>query len=392
MAIYRETWLEINEDALYYNVSQIKQHYANHKTLIAVVKADAYGHGAVMVSRIALKAGAQMLAVATLEEALELRMNKIKAPILVLGHVHVNFLKCAAKHRITLTAHSVSWLKAANQYKGKSVDVHLKLDTGMNRIGLTSRDEIKLALSMIHLSKSMSLKGVFTHMASSETQDETIFKNQINLFKTMLDDIDCKGLLIHLANSSATIKGIDDFTNACRCGILLYGVLPSKDLSTKFTPKPALSWMARLIQVKEVPQGARVSYNGLYETKKPEWIGTIGIGYADGFDRRIEDGLVFIEGNYCPVIGRVCMDQLMVKLPHAMEEGTLVEIIGNHLPIETLSTSEKTIPYHTLCLLTDRLPKVYVKGGSTIVVNRRKTKLKKDRSVKSCSHYKFFLK
>lgn len=373
MRFFRDTWLEIDLDAIYQNVSNIKKYYAKDKKIFAVVKANAYGHGAVMVAKTALKAGASYLAVATLDEAQELRKNKIKVPILVLGNMRVDDLGVACEYDITVTAHNINWLEeAVNNYKGKTVKIHFKLDTGMNRIGFVNKEELIHATNLINNSKHFDLTGIFTHMATSEENDELYFKMQQSKFKSLIESIDTTNLLIHLSNSAATIKYLDSFTNAVRIGIVVYGLSPKKDMKIDFDLKQAVSLYSKLIQVKKIPKGSKIGYNGTFETKKEEWIGSIPIGYADGWDRRMINGIVYIDGNFCDIVGTICMDQVMVKLPYQIKEGTTVELIGPNIHVDEVSVRIKTINYHTVCLLSDRLPRVFISKGKVIRIENKR--------------------
>jgi alanine racemase len=373
MDFYRDTWIEVDLDAITHNVTNIKNHYAKDKLLFAVVKADAYGHGAIMVAKTALKAGADYLAVATLDEAIELRRHKIKAPILVLGYVNRSGLKLAAKYKITITVHNIKWLKKVVKfYRGKTIQVHLKVDTGMHRIGVLTKEELIESVALIRNSHSLHLNGIFTHLATAEEDDETYYHLQLNRFKELLQAIDIKDLIIHLANSAATVKFEHDFTNAVRVGLMMYGLMPKKEMSVAFDVLQAISLYGKLIHCKKLEPKKRVSYNGIYETKEHEWIGTLAIGYADGWDRRMENGQVYLNGELCPVVGRICMDQTMIKLPHLVEEGSLVELIGPHISVDEIAKRIRTINYQTVCQLSDRLPRIYKRKGKVVkVINRR---------------------
>lgn len=373
MHFYRDTWVEVDLDAIYHNVSQLKKHYALNKKMFAVVKADGYGHGAVMVAKTALRAGADYLAVATLDEAIELRKNKLKVPILLLGNMRVSDLKVASQYKLIVTIHSIEWLKKAiASYKGKKINVHFKVDTGMHRIGFLNSDQLKEAVGLIQNHHHFKLNGIFTHMATAEEEDETYYRMQVERFKQMLSGINTKHLLVHSANSAATVNYDHDFTSAVRNGIMIYGLKPKADIKMKFELKQAIYLYAKLIQVKQLKSGSKISYNGIYETKAEEWIGTLAIGYADGWDRRMQDGQVYIDGHYCPVVGRICMDQTMIKLPYQMKEGTIVELIGHHVTVDDIAKRINTINYHTVCQLTDRLPRIYKRNGKvTKIKNRR---------------------
>lgn len=361
---YRDTWIEINLDAIESNVHALKRHYVKQKVMIAVIKADAYGHGAVEVAKRVIRAGADWLAVATLDEALECRIHQIDAPILVLGNVPPQYLKLAANHRITLTVHSLSWLKRAvlENIEG-TVDVHIKLDTGMHRIGLCDQEELMQVLALIEQAPQFRLTGIYSHLATADEPDDSYYLRQLNRLNDFLEVIERRDLLIHIANSMAAVKYSDELSNAVRIGIMLYGINPKSDWSIAFSFVPALSLYTRIIQCKRVEAGSLISYNGRYQAKTDEWIGTIPIGYADGLDRRYRDGNVFVDGDFCPIVGQICMDQTMIRLPNFVPEGTLVEIIGPHISVDEMAEKCGTISYHILTQLSKRLPRIYKSNG-----------------------------
>ena len=374
MKFYRDTWVEINLDAIEENIKNIKELYVNNRKLFAVVKADAYGHGAVRIAHTALQSGADYLAVATLDEALELRNHDIVAPILVFGNVRVEYLEIASKRNLWLSLHSLKWLKnAVKDYTGPPVVLHLKLETGMNRLGIHQLSDLKEIMSLLKDHKHFKLEGIFSHLASADEEDETYYQKQKQEFLSYLKQIESKDMLIHLANSAGIVKS-DDGTNACRLGLLMYGLIPSKEMGLNYQPRQAISLYSKLIQVKKVKKGSKISYNCTYESSEDEYIGTIPIGYADGYDRRLPNGQVYIEGEYHPVVGRICMDLIMVRLNREYDEGTVVELIGPHITVDEMAKKLGTINYQVVCMLSDRLPRVYKKNDRIIdIVNRRNT-------------------
>lgn len=373
MKYYRDTWVEVDLESIYHNVNNIKKLYAKNKDLIAVVKADGYGHGAIQVAKIALEAGATLLAVSTLDEAIELRKGGIKAPILVLIGIRIKDLKLARKYNIIITVHNIKWLESANkEYKGRTINVQLKIDTGMYRIGLGNKEELIKALELVNNSKCFKLSGIYTHLATSEEDDKSYYLMQDEMFRDLIDGIDTRGLMIHIANSAATIKYENKYTNAVRVGIMLYGLSPNNNINLSFDLKQAISLYTKLNHVKYLSKGKKVSYNGIYETSTGEWIGTVPIGYGDGWDRRMNNGLAYIDGNYCNIIGRICMGQTMIKLPCKMSEGTVVELIGPNIHVNDVAKRINTINYQTVCMLTDRLPRIYKREGKIVdTINRR---------------------
>lgn len=358
--LFRDTWIEVDLDAIRHNVSQLIKHYVKPRKFIAVVKADAYGHGAVEVARCAIEAGADYLAVATLDEAIELRLHQIRHPILILGNVPLKYLNVAASLKLTLTIHSFDWLKKALSYPLKErLAVQIKLDTGMHRIGLLHKEEVEQAIAMIQQSPYFHLTGIYSHLATADEEDSTYYELQLKRFKAMIQGINTTGLMIHLANSMATVKFHDTITNAVRVGILIYGVSPLI-LPLRFPLKPALRLYTSIIQCKKLKKGSKIGYNGRYETPSDEWIGTLPIGYADGFQPLERHGLVYLNSCYVPIVGKVCMDQSMVRLPYAVPIGTQVEIIGSHIAIMSYAQQSGMHIYQALTQLSRRLPRVYI--------------------------------
>ena len=365
---FRDTWIEIDLDAIEYNLTQLKNHYVKDKSIIAVIKADAYGHGAVEVAKSVIRSGAQCLAVATLDEAIQLRLNDIHHPILVLGNVPLKGLPMASKFNIAVTVHSLEWLKKAVAVHVNHLDVQIKIDTGMHRIGILNKIDLIKVLSIIDDNPHFKLIGIYSHLATADEANPDYYFKQINKFKSLLEGIETDDLLIHLSNSIATIKYTDTITNAVRIGLMLYGVNPMPEIMLKFSLKPALALYTRIVQCKKLSNGARVSYNGIYEVMDEEWIGTIPIGYADGFDRRIKNGVVYVDNTYAPVVGHVCMDQTMIRLPRKISENTIVEMIGPHISVDDIARWSGTISYQVLTQLSKRLPRIYKRNNEIISI------------------------
>ena len=373
MEYYRDTFLEIDLDHVYHNVTHLIQHYSSDITLMAVIKADSYGHGAIMVAKTLLEAGVRYFAVATLDEAIELRRAHIKCPILILGGVRIKDLKLIRKLNLSIGVHSLTWLEDAMAvYHGKPVRVHLKYDTGMGRLGLTDESAFTDAADRIRKSAHFDLKGVYSHLATAEETDENYYQYQVDRFEKALEKIDLQGLFVHIGNSAGSLKPKPEHINMVRVGLFINGVKPAKTTPLSFELKPSLSLYSKLVQVKTVKPRTKLSYNGIYETRETEFIGTIPIGYADGYDRRLQDGRVYINGVYCDIVGRICMDYCLVRLPLPFKEGTRVELIGEHVTIDEYAEKIKTNNYHATCQFSDRLPRIYLRHGKIIkIVNRR---------------------
>ncbi len=370
---FRDTYLEINLDHVYHNVTNLIHNFALNTTMMAVIKADAYGHGAIMVAKTLIEAGIRHFGVATLDEALELRRAKINCPILVFGGIRIGDLIVVQKHHLTLCIHSEEWLnRALDSYIGPSIDVHLKYDTGMGRVGITDEVTFIELFEKIKKCKQFKIKGVLSHLATSEEMDDTYYQLQISRFESLLEKLDLKGLHVHIANSAGSLKPIPKHVNMVRIGLFINGIRPASHIDLPFVLKPSLSLYSRLVQIKSVPPGVRLSYNGIYETQKNEIIGTIPIGYADGYDRRLLNGRVYIEGYYCDIVGRICMDYCLVRLPLAFKEGTRVELIGEHVTLDEYANKINTNNYQATCQFSDRLPRIYYRNQKIVkIVNRR---------------------
>jgi len=334
--------------------------------VFAVVKANAYGHGLVKVAKAEIEFGAAGLCVATLDEGLELRSNGIDAPILVLGIIPVEYAKVAARANISLTVGDLDWLKVAVQLRSHNLKVHLGIDTGMGRIGFQTKAELIEACNFLNDHKDAFVpEGLFTHFATADSPDEKYFEKQVNNFKEMTSDLPTKFTYVHCANSATALWHSDLAINMVRYGLALYGLNPSGTDITKlpFKLEPALSLYSELVFVKKIKAGQSVGYGATYTSKEDEWIGTIPIGYEDGWLRRMQGCDILIDGQRCQSVGRVCMDQFMVRLPKEMPVGTKVTLIGKDGDDEITATDAAkyagTISYEILCCLSERLPRVY---------------------------------
>jgi alanine racemase len=368
MRYHRDTTVTVDLDHLIENVTLLREQHYRGIALMAVVKADAYGQGAVPVAKTLEEVGVGAFAVATLEEAIELRHAGIRGMILVFGSIAYDDLALCARHLLTLSVNHPEWLaNALDKPFDGFVDVHLNIDTGMHRLGIEAEGDVLAAIRSIRSSKHLRLKGIYTHLASSETPDETYYDMQIRRFAALLSDIDTTGLWIHVANSGASVKKHPPFVNMVRIGLFLHGVPPSATAVPNFELKPTLRLTSRIVSVKHLPKGSKVSYNGIYETKEQdEIVATLPIGYADGYDRRYGSAKVFVAGEYAPVVGRICMDYTMIRLDREVPIGTEVELIGDHVRAVDLADLAGTNAYHVFCQITDRVPRRYVRHGQIV--------------------------
>ncbi len=380
---YRDTWVEVNLDAIEHNVKLIKNNLDNNVKIMAAVKANGYGHGAVQVAKTAIEAGADYLGVALLDEAIALRKAGIAEPILVLGWVRPTDINVACQNNIALTVFQSEWLEQASAHLNSNLHctLHLKIDTGMGRIGIRTKNEGKAVIDYIHEHQQFSLEGVYTHFATSDESNLDYFHLQYQRFNEMLDWIEGMGVnvpYIHCGNSAATIRFPSKMFSMTRVGIAMYGLKPSKEMEEEipFQLEEAFSLHSKIIHVKEVPSNEGISYGATYKTEGTEWIATIPIGYADGWIRHHSSrGFVLVDGERCPIVGRVCMDQMMVKLTKKVPVGTKVTLIGKQL-LEMISIDEvakqlDTINYEIPCMISYRVPRVFLKNGEIITVNNK---------------------
>lgn len=361
--MYRNTWMEVNLDAICENVETIKD--ICKKDIIAVLKADAYGCGDSHVARAVLRAGAKMIAVSSLDEALMLRNEGYTGEILIIGATGNEDVDILVHENISVAAYSLDWLDSLNDCNPKGLKVHIKVDTGMNRIGLKNKKDIKNALDRL-LEYGCNVEGIFTHYACADDSNQIETLQQFNIFKDIVESLNYDFKWIHCDNSDATLSLKEDFTNAVRLGISMYGV---NNYSVKL--RYPISLHTRVVMVKKVPKGERIGYGLTYETKEDEIIATLPIGYADGLVRKNQGRKVYIDGTYCEIVGRVCMDQIMVKLDREVPIGTEVEIFGPHIHLEDMATELDTIPYEIICLISGRVTRTYIWEDEDLEENAR---------------------
>ena len=368
---YRDTWAEIDLDAITHNVKQIKDLHPT-KEIFAVVKANGYGHGDAEVSKVAIEAGVSCLAVSGLDEALRLRNSGIEVPILVLGMTRLKDVLLAAENNISLTAHDEMWIEhLVSLPLTTPVKVHLKIDSGMHRLGLMTEEQVQKNFNRLKTAPMVEVEGVFTHMATADS-DKEYLGHQIETFKRLIANLDLSGVkYVHLENTATLLQKEFDFDHGIRLGLGLYGINPDKEfIPIEFELKPALKLLSNLVQVKKIKKGDKVGYGATYEAQEDEWIGVVPIGYADGWTRSHQGRHVIVNGYECEIIGRVCMDQMMIRLPKQFPMGTEVTLIGDDMPVERVAAEVGTISYEILCLISDRVPRVYKQGGKTIAVKK----------------------
>ena len=371
---YRDTWAEIDLDCIAENVISVKKQLPQEVDIFAVVKANAYGHGDVQVAKTALAAGAVYLAVAFMDEAIALRNKGINAPILVLGATRPEDICMAARFSITLTVFQKEWLEEAQKHllADERVSLHIKVDTGMGRLGVRSSEELKVVEQMILGDGRFQLEGIYTHFATADELDDTYFQEQLALFETIISALTKRPKYIHSGNSAAAIRFPKAYFNAVRLGIVMYGLTPSVEMEKDipFPLKEAFSLQSRLVHVKKLQKGDKVSYGATYESDQEEWIGTIPIGYADGWIRKLQGQEVLVGGKRSMIVGRICMDQCMVRLSSYMPIGTTVTLIGRQedqfISVNEIADKLDTINYEVPCIIANRVPRLYKKGGKIV--------------------------
>lgn len=362
---YRPSKVIIDLNAIEYNVSSEVKRLRNDQVLYAVVKADGYGHGAIQVAKVALKAGATGLCVSNLDEAVELRKSGITEPILVLSYVSLSYLEVAVENDITLTATNLDWIKELDKRLTKQISIHLKIDSGMGRVGLIDLEEIKQANEILSENSLINFEGVFTHFSKADSKDSSYFELQQKRFERALTFIDKSVKYIHTANSATALWHDAWKSNLIRFGDAMYGMNPSgTELQTPYPLRQALSLETEIIHIKQLRKGEKIGYGATYETNSDEWIATLPIGYADGFRRSFQGFEVIVDGKKAPIIGRVCMDQCMIRLTEKLDIGTKVTLFGKNgeqfNSIQSAADYIHTINYEVTCGLTERLPRIYL--------------------------------
>ncbi|MGT2637616.1 alanine racemase [Streptococcus ratti] len=361
---HRPTTAHIHLDRIGFNIKQVQSHITKAIKTFAVVKANAYGHGAVPVAK-AIQNQVDGFCVSNLDEALELRRAGLKDFILILGVILPDEAALAKEEGITLTVADLEWLQEAKAKKIdlKGLSVHVKVDSGMGRIGVRSLAEANQLIAGLQEAGAF-VEGIFTHFATADEASDVKFKQQLQKFEKIVERLDSKPPIVHVSNSAASIWHSDTVMNAVRLGIVMYGLNPSgQALELPYPLKPALDLTSLLVHVKEANAGDTIGYGATYRAHQGEIIGTVPIGYADGWTRNLQGFKVLVDGQYCEIVGRVSMDQITIRLPKRYPLGTKVTLIGQdgNESISATDIAEKkgTINYEVLCLISDRVPRKY---------------------------------
>lgn len=367
----RPAWAEIDLQALKENIHSIRRLIGLRPEIMAIVKADAYGHGALETAPSILAAGVTRLGVSLPEEGIALRKHEIKAPILVFTPLLVDQVApvCAYDLSASLTMlSSAEALSIEAKRRRKKIKVHIKIDTGMGRVGISPEETVSFIQRVLVLPNLM-VEGVYSHFATADEADLSYARQQLASFQQVLAALSEKGIELpirHIANSGGIINLPESHFDLVRAGIILYGLYPSTEVKKELLPlRPALRLKARVTQVKRVPSGAGISYGQIYHTSRDTNIATLPIGYADGFSRLLSGkARVLIGGKPFPVVGRICMDQCMVETgDYPVKVGEEAVLIGRQgeeeIAADEIAGLLGTINYEVICMISDRVPRVY---------------------------------
>lgn len=380
MEYLKRTWADISLDNLKHNYLELRRRIPENCRFLGVVKADAYGHGAVPVSRYLTELGAEYLAVSNIEEATQLRHGGIRGPILILGYTPPFYAEDLAKMGLRQELHSLEYARQLNEnLKGttRRIRVHIKLDTGMSRLGFFAYDcektvdELREVAGMEHL----IIEGVFTHFPAADTldrSDEDFTRTQYRRFTDMIDTLKGVGIepqIRHCCNSGASVLYPEYAMDMIRPGIATYGIYPTEELRDKIDLRPVMQLRSIIFQIRDFDPDISVSYGRTYTTDKPTKIAVVGIGYADGLARSLSGNISFLlHGKRVPQIGRICMDMCMVDISQVPEAkpGDVVTVFGEDCgectEVSYISDKLHTIPYEVLCNINKRIPRVYLDG------------------------------
>ncbi|MBO2527520.1 MAG: alanine racemase [Clostridiales bacterium] len=380
MDYLKRTWANISLDNLNHNYQTLRARVPSGCRFLGVVKADAYGHGAVPVSRYLRELGADFLAVSNIEEAAQLRYGGIRGPILILGYTPVKFAEELSKMGLRQEVHSLEYARSLNErLKGlkRKLHIHIKLDTGMSRLGFFAYDHEQTVdeLKEVAQMENLLIEGVFTHFPVADSIDgaDTNFTHtQFERFTAMLSALEGVGIrpeIRHCCNSGASILYPEFAMDMIRPGIATYGILPSGDLRGMIDLKPVMSLRSTIFQIRDFEPNITVSYGRTYTTRDPEKIAVVGIGYADGLSRSFSNNISFLlHGKRVPQVGRICMDMCMIdisKVPEA-KVGDVVTVFGEDgndvIEVDSLSGRLNTIPYEILCGINKRIPRIFMDG------------------------------
>jgi alanine racemase len=363
------TWAEVDLGAIAHNVRELKRWLGPDIHLLPIVKANAYGHGAVEVSRAVLRAGADALGVARVEEGVQLRMARVYAPILIMGHTPTWDAEEVVAHALTPTVNSVELAQALSEIAERrmvSLPVQIKVDTGLIRYGSLPDEAIALAEKLHHI-PNLNLEGIYTHFACGEDEDPDYTREQLDRFQEVIHTLRKRGIEFRFQHAGhVTNVGMPELQlNMVRIGLAVYGLSPAPNMAAEMDLRPAMSLKSRLVRIARIPAGQSVGYARTFVAKRESSIGTVPIGYGDGLDWRLQNkGWALIRGKRVPIVGRVSMDNITIDLTDVPAEvGDEVVLLGcqagGHISAEEVATLSGTISYDVPCSITARVPRIY---------------------------------
>lgn len=365
---------EVDIESIRQNYREIRSIVPDHTEIMAIVKADAYGHGANCISKILQSEGVNRFAVAIVSEGAELRECGINSPILVLGYTPKTDIQELIENDLTQTVFCYDMAKMLSDEAGKlgkTVNIHIKVDTGMGRIGFLSSPQSIEEIKMISDLPNLNMEGIFTHFSTADEEDRSYTYKQWHIFEGFLNELREVGIefpIIHAANSAAIMCHAYADLNVVRPGIILYGHAPSEYLDGKvLNLQPAMSLKSQIVHVKELPEDHYVGYGKTYRTPQKTKVATIPVGYADGYSRKLSNiGRVLVRGEYAPIIGRICMDQFMIDVSHIPNVAVEDEVVlfgkqgDKEIKVEEIAKLTDTISYEVISMIGKRVPRYYI--------------------------------
>lgn len=372
---YIRTFAEIDLDAILNNFNELKKCVSDNTKICAVIKADGYGHGSVVLAEL-LKDKADYFAVATVDEAIELRNAGIRTPVLILAYTHDDDNVLLIENDISMTVFTLDSainIQRAAQITGKRAKIHIAIDTGMTRIGFSLNDESVNAIKTISEMPEIEIQGIFSHYACADMTDKTTSEMQSKRFKSFIKLCEVNGIdfpVKHICNSAA-ISELSEHFDMIRMGISLYGLYPSEEVDkSKVDLIPAMTLKSHITHIKEVPAGEGISYGHTYKTTESRRIATVSAGYADGYPRALSNvGKVIVKGKYAPITGRVCMDQFMIDvtdIPDTQIDDEVILFGKDSISAEDIGNMSMSFNYEVVCGVSRRIPRVYKKDGRTV--------------------------
>lgn len=376
MNLLHPVWVEVNLDNLKYNIDKIKSKIGASE-IIGIVKANAYGHGAVEISKALIEYGVQKLGVANILEAIELRENGVTAPIMILGVTESFAIDAVIEHDVETTVSTYEFAKALNEKAlalNKVCKIHLALDTGMGRIGFRNNNKSIEEIISISKMSNLDIESIFSHFSTADSKNKEYSNHQMDVYKFFIEELNKHNITfnkMHLSNSAAIMDIAQSHLDSVRPGIIQYGYYPSEEvIKYDFELKPILTWKTKILHIKEVEENSYIGYGNNFVTTRKSIIATLPVGYADGYSRGLSNkGHVIINGEMAPIVGNVCMDQVMVDVTDLsnVSLGDEVIVLGSDgdciFNADNMASILGTINYELLCLIGRRIPRVYTKNN-----------------------------